>query len=321
MNTDLSLGNTIPPVFTPPVGSAPPESSKQSVTSLPKQEVTQQIVVTSTSASSDAPENRSRTITSLPATLSTPPEAITQESLLADIENGHFAQQLDRLIPAGMIEDMDQYSDRLLEDYPYDTHCLLLLGAQNVVLSGLLHNKVPEAIHESYLIDKPIRGLVNFYAESRSRKAEALFDEVAFPSKEQVGEKQLVVVRALQQGYTVRRTVTPLSQLLSQRGIMHQYDFFCSAKKHFEVEDVLKTHGKTYKLRSPEKDSQTSNFSKPFKAVELCSRNGIFTACEDNEFSAEYSEIKEWGGQGKHNPCFDHLRKYLALKRSPKILS
>ena len=246
----------------------------------------------------------------MPERPSTPPDSIKQERLLGYIENHVFFEKVGRLIPEGAIRDMEIYASTLLNDYPPETYTLLLMGAQNVILSGILHNKVPDDIRETYLIDLTVKGLSSFYVDCQQDDTIRLFNELAFPSKEQMGDKLLVIVRVLQGGYTVESIITRLNRLFSDRGMKVQYDFFYAPDRKPGVIGLLDSLNVTYKLRHAEAGSKTSEHSMLFQAVQHCSRYEVFLAGESG-YPASYDQVKRWGGKSKPNPCFDHLRDYL----------
>lgn len=136
---------------------------------------------------------------------------------------------LSALTDPKTIKLMHRHASNLIEQYPPDENQLILLGAQNVILSAAIYlahaRSYSSNDFDNYVKIIPVQKL-NKYTENNSvEKTTAMFSKI-LPSAENLSGRRPVVIRVLQSGLTVSNLTTMINNYWKHNNITPRFDYF-----------------------------------------------------------------------------------------------
>ena len=166
----------------------------------------------------------------------TPSELLTIKSERTDFHPPeHRAVYLNRIAPKD-VKVIEDYAASLLEDYPPEDHVLLLLGAQNLILSAVLKNLLGDDVYQDYVRDIPVRKMVSLVYSPEPARLEAVLERL-FPSPDELKGRKPVVTRVLHSGFNVTNLTQPMDSFLRNDGILPAFDYLTGQPHFYYVEE------------------------------------------------------------------------------------
>ena len=124
---------------------------------------------------------------------------------------------------------LENYALSLLERYPPESHQLVMLGAQNLVLSAVMKNLLDNDEYEHYVRDVTVNGLRSASKAMNAHDLNRIFGKI-FPSAEELAGRQVVVVRVLNIGFSMYVISSLIDSFLKSRGITPLFDFIIDSR-------------------------------------------------------------------------------------------
>ncbi len=152
------------------------------------------------------------------------------------------------------------YAKALLRDYPPESHRLVMFGAQNVLLSGVLATMMPQEKIREYFRQLPLKRLLEYYfkvnketekPEKDKNQGKAIFQKVMVKAIKAVAghadEKQIILVRVLSWGLTASHVTSIMLEAQEIAGIKYGFDYLIPGPDNFytrqeipEIEGVIR---------------------------------------------------------------------------------
>ena len=129
-------------------------------------------------------------------------------------------------IPHQLLRTLEEFSTRVLREFPPNTSNIIFFGSQNVLLSTVFSHVCqsiyPDYNCQPYIDTIPISSL-SFYCDLKSdTEVKEFIKELLAPH---ITNKQLVFVRALDMGITMGRVATLASSALDECNQFHHFHF------------------------------------------------------------------------------------------------
>jgi hypothetical protein len=165
------------------------------------------------------------------------------------------------LFPNRVLEHSEFYAHQLLEIYDEDTHYFLQLGQTTYLMNTFLRKMMkPEnievALHEAPIVKI---GNVTHYLADRSRdgfhKEEDIYWDNLLPSKEELGDREIVISRGIFFGDSMSHALDSLLPYLKRNGYKKKLNLFFTFGTEASALDALERysdkflrHGFDYKI-------------------------------------------------------------------------
>ena len=201
---------------------------------------------------------------------------------------------------------MDSYADKLIESYPPESHMLLVLGSQNLILSAALHSKVGKEFFDDYVQVAPLSRLSDYLKHKRQDKVDIFLSRI-IPEHEKLNSRKLIIVRLLQSGLNMEEVSGRVKGYLDEQGINSGFDFYFSCGKE-SIEEYFLPLQEVVTIRFNENYSEGCSFN---ENIEDTFKYNYFSPIYLDKLKKDF--FSDWKGW-VINPSFKYLLDFYKEK-------
>ncbi len=226
-------------------------------------------------------------------------------------------------IHSQLITCYKNYAKSLIGDYPPESHRLVMFGAQNVLLSGVLATMMPLEKSQDYIRQLPFKRLSEYryqltYGQSKEALYKATFQKVIVKAiKAVIGDadgKKIILVRVLYLAATVKMVTKIMIEALGSAGIHYGFDYLYPALSDDYISELKLLYAQGLRLRFDEEMGKHLLYS--YQLTPLIEFNPSVPV-NLSVPSARHPDSEDWSGF-QLNPEFPHLVAWLT-RRLEKI--
>ncbi len=201
---------------------------------------------------------------------------------------------------------MDDYAKNLIEDYPPESHMLLVLGSQNLILSAALYNQLGKGVFNDYVSVAPFSRLMEYLESSHQDKFDDFMLKV-IPNQETLRGRKIVITRLLQSGINMIELSGRIKNYLDENGISSGFDFYFSCNK-YDIYDYFHHLQDSVNIRYDEDYLESCAFN---DYLESTFKYNIYYPIYLDKVGNHF--FKEWKGW-EINPLFQKLVGFYKYK-------